>query len=274
AGAVGVAVPSARLPRRFDAVPAGAAPARSPARGGPPARSEPGNVDSSSPAASALQALRRRGPQSPPPGGGTSRRRLAVIAGSVVAAAVVVVVVGRLAMGAPSGVAPSVAAGPGPESTAEATVPTTVGHLDSASEAPRPLAPPAGVVAKPGCQPVSALLSADTDGDGCPEALRWGDGVVEAGDRRWTVGQPGDLVATADWSCSGHATLALLRPATGEVFVFDGWAGPGHDLVAEPVGRVDGGFAIRTADTGDGCPRVSVERTDAPPVTFPGRHGP
>jgi hypothetical protein len=274
AGAVGVAVPGARLPRRSDAGPAGEAPAQSAVGGGSPARSEPGDVDSSSPAASALQALRRRGPQSPPPGGGTSRRRLAVIAGSVVAAAVVVVVVGRLAMGGPSGDAPPAAPGPAPEATAEAPVPTTVGHLDSAGEAPRPLAPPGGVVAKPGCRPMSAPLSADTDGDGCPEALRWADGVVEAGDRRWTVGQPGDLVATADWSCSGHATLALLRPATGEVFVFDGWAGPGHDLVAEPVGRVDGGFAIRTADTGDGCPRVSVERTDGPPVTFAGRHGP
>jgi hypothetical protein len=276
AAAVGVAVPSARLPRRSDAVGPDEGPARFPVGGGRPAPSLPGTVDSSSPPASALQALRRPDPESRPPGSGTARRRLAVIAGSVVAAAVIVVVVGRLAMGAPPRHAPTVAESPGagPLATAEGTVPTTAGPIDSAGEAQPPLTPPAGGVVKPGCGPLSAALSADTDGDGCPEALRWSDGAVEAGDRRWTVGQPGDLVATADWSCSGHATLALLRPATGDVFVFDGWAGPGHDLVAEPVGRVEGGFAIRTADTGDGCPRVSVDRTNGPPVTLAGRHRP
>jgi len=116
---------------------------------------------------------------------------------------------------------------------------------------------------------VTTPLVADTDADGCPEALRWADGVLEAGDRRWAVGQAGDRVATADWSCSGRATLAVLRPATGQVFVFGAWAEPGHDLVAQVTGRVDRGFAIRPADLGDGCPRVAVERSDGAPVTLP-----
>jgi len=115
---------------------------------------------------------------------------------------------------------------------------------------------------------VTTPLVADTDGDGCPEALRWADGALEAGDRHWAVGQAGDRVATADWSCSGRATLALLRPATGQVFLFGAWAEPGHDLVAHVAGQVDRGFAIRAADLGDGCPRVAVERSDGAPVTL------
>jgi len=128
--------------------------------------------------------------------------------------------------------------------------------------------------AKPGCAAVSAVLSADTDGDGCPEALRWADGTIEAGDRRWTVGQTGDRVAVGDWSCAGRATLALLRPVTGEVFVFTDWAGAGRDLVAEVTGRVEGGFAIRAADVGGGCPQVAVERTGGAPVILPAPDGP
>jgi hypothetical protein len=122
----------------------------------------------------------------------------------------------------------------------------------------------------PACPTIDAALAADTDGDGCPEALRWNDGVLEAGGRRWEVGRPGDRVAAADWSCSGRATLALLRPATGEVFVFDGWAQEGRDMMGELAGRVEGGFAIRAAEVDDGCAHVAVDRADAPAVTLPG----
>jgi len=125
----------------------------------------------------------------------------------------------------------------------------------------------------PQCPPTGSVLAADTDGDGCPEALQWADGVIGSGDRKWAVGQPGDQVAAADWYCSGRATLALLRPGTGEVFVFDGWSQPGRDLSASVAGRVEGGFALRAADLGGSCPRLMVERSGGPPVTMavPGR---
>ena len=111
------------------------------------------------------------------------------------------------------------------------------------------------------CPSASAVLQADIDGDGCPEALRYADGILEAGVLRWSVGQPGDQVATGDWACQGTRTLALFRPSTGEIFRFDGWAGPDRDLTATAVGRVQAGQALRAADVDrDGCHEAVVER--------------
>ena len=120
-----------------------------------------------------------------------------------------------------------------------------------------------------GCPPVQGSLAADVDGDGCPEALRVGDGFVESGERRWVVGAPGDLLALGDWDCSGARSLAVLRPSTGEVFVFDGWAAEGDDRVAPLLGRVDGASTIRAADLdADGCNEIVVERVGAVPVVL------
>ena len=118
------------------------------------------------------------------------------------------------------------------------------------------------------CPPATAGLQADVDGDGCPDALRYADGILRSDDIRWALGQPGDQVATGDWGCQGSRTLALFRPSTGEIFRFDGWAGPGVDLSATAVARVAGGQALRAADVDrDGCHEAVVERgTDAAEV--------
>lgn len=111
------------------------------------------------------------------------------------------------------------------------------------------------------CAPATGVLQADVDGDGCVDALRYADGVLHAGDVRWSLGQAGDQVAVGDWACQGSRTLALFRPTTGEVFRFDGWAAPGRDLTATAVARVQGGLALRAADVDrDGCHEVVVER--------------
>src|SRR4029450_12436128 len=94
-------------------------------------------------------------------------------------------------------------------------------------------APPKAVRAGPagqaGC-PVVAAPAADVDGDGCPEALVVDGGGVSAGAARWTLGEPGDVIAVGDWDCDGRAAPALLRPATGDVFVFPGWAAEGESV--------------------------------------------
>ncbi len=247
AAAVGLAVPGARLPRRTE-----------PERAVASVRPEP----------SALAARRPGGPLS---SGVTSPK--AMVLGAGLAAAVVAVVALRLMtagaaapVSASSG-APAVVSTTPDAARPEATA-TALSSLPSSAPSSAPTTTPTPTRLNPACPAVAAALAADTDGDGCPEALRWTDGVLEGGDRRWVVGQPGDRVATADWSCSGRSTLALLRPATGEVFVFSAWAGTGHDLVAEVAGRVGGGFAIRAADSGDGCPRIAVERREGAPVTL------
>ena len=150
---------------------------------------------------------------------------------------------------------------PAPAATAIAP-PTTLAPVSTTLGVARPRAS-----AKNGCAPVEAVLSADVDGDGCAEALRFDEGVLDAGRLRWAVGQPGDLVATGDWSCSGTQTLALLRPATGEVFAFEGWATGEQEVRAPLVERIPGGRTVRAADLdGDGCHELVVERTTGAPV--------
>ena len=214
-------------------------------------------------AAPALQALRRRGGANHPPGG---RRRHSPKA--VVALGLASIALGVLVVRASSG-------GSGqPPLEAEAPAPVPASNLapsdTTPAPAPAPSPPTTGALPRAGCPPVAGLLVADTDGDGCPEALRWEAGVAAAGDRRWAVGRPGDVAVTGDWTCAGVATLAVLRPSTGQVFVFDGWAARGQDLSAPQAVRVEGGFALRAADLdADSCPDLVVERAGLPPATVP-----
>jgi len=237
-------VPAARLPRGL-----APQPARTPALGTDP-----------------LAALRRantglgRRPARP--------RALVVVAGLAAAGAVV----GAVLLGGSSGppvtqtataapeVVPEDYGQPGPTTTRAGLASSSTSS--STTRAPTSTTTPAR---RPACPPATAVLQADVDGDGCPDALRYTDGVLEAGELRWALGQAGDQVATGDWGCQGGRTVALLRPSSGEVFRFDGWAGPGQDLTATAVARVPGGQALRAADVDrDGCHEAVVERATGP----------
>jgi len=120
---------------------------------------------------------------------------------------------------------------------------------------------------RPDCQAPTSVLVADIDGDGCLDALRYADGVLEADGLRWALGQAGDQLATGDWSCRGTRTVVLLRPSTGQVFRFESWAVGSHDSVTgSAVAMVPGGQAVRAADVDrDGCHELVVERGELPP---------
>jgi hypothetical protein len=107
--------------------------------------------------------------------------------------------------------------------------------------------------------PAAPAPAADVDGDGCPEALAVGDGTISAGPVRWTLGQPGDLIAVGDWACDGRPAPALLRPATGDVFVFPGWAPEGEPVTVEARDRLPGAVAIRGEPVDDGCDELVVD---------------
>lgn len=79
--------------------------------------------------------------------------------------------------------------------------------------------------------------------------------VVDAG-ARYAVGDPGDAVAVADWDCDGIATPAVVRPSSGEVFVFDGW---GADVEVTATTVVAGAVEPVVAD---GCPALAVRTQD------------
>lgn len=59
--------------------------------------------------------------------------------------------------------------------------------------------------------------------------------VVERDGRRWSVGRPGDIVVVGDWDCDGVATIAVVRPGTGEVWAFTDWSpAPARPLATVP----------------------------------------
>ena len=64
-----------------------------------------------------------------------------------------------------------------------------------------------------------------------------------------------------DWDCDGDATPALLRPSTGEVFVFPRWIEEGS-MAVEPEVQVVGARALISERAGEACPTLAV-RTSA-----------
>jgi hypothetical protein len=166
----------------------------------------------------------------PPPGhgGGGSRARVAAGSGAVVVAAIAAGVV-------------------------------FVGGWGSRGSAAPPDAVRASSPANQAECPVAAAPAADVDGDGCPEALVVEGGSVSAGPARWTLGQPGDVIAIGDWECDGRAAPALLRPATGDVFVFPRWAAEGEPVTVEARDRLPGAVAIRAEPAVDGCDDLVVD---------------
>jgi hypothetical protein len=117
-----------------------------------------------------------------------------------------------------------------------------------------------------GCAP-AAEPSADVDGDGCPEGLVVNGSTVDAGVARWSLGEPGDLVTVGDWDCDGQASAALLRPTSGDVFVFTAWAPSDEPVTVGASQQVDGGVGIRAEPAGDGCDRLVVVRADGTTAT-------
>ncbi len=218
-----------------------------------------------------LEGWRRA--QVPGPSRAGRAARLGGVAVLGLAAAAVITVAAGSGLGRPAGRAEGAApAGPattgspaeaaviGPDEPAGAVAATTTSTAPATTVPPGPRA---------GCPTVDGPLTADVDGDGCAEALRYRAGAVEAGPARFAVGEAGDRVAVGDWSCSGTRTLAVLRPRTGEVFAFSAWASAGGDAHAPLVGRVTGGQALRAADLdGDGCNELLVERDAGVPVVL------
>lgn len=103
--------------------------------------------------------------------------------------------------------------GAAPSGQARATTETSVPVTTSPAPAPWPAH----------CS-VPAPTGPDVDGDGCPEAVALDGRTARVGSVTVELGRDGDLVALGDWDCDGIATPALLRPRSGEVFVFPEWS--------------------------------------------------
>lgn len=130
------------------------------------------------------------------------------------------------------------------------------GVAEEAAPAPAdrmwPPPPPA-----PRCPP-TAPPSADVDGDGCPEPVEVSSGIIRSGSRRWAVGSPGDVIVLGDWNCDRTTTPAVLRPATGGLFVFDRWTTSVEPQRARPVRVVPGAVGLEPR----GCGHAAVQLSD------------
>ena len=79
--------------------------------------------------------------------------------------------------------------------------------------------------------PPSAASGDPTGNELAPEFLvQESAAVLEHDGRRYAVGAPGDFVETGDWDCDGRDTPAIVRPATGDVVLFDAWPDPGQSI--------------------------------------------
>lgn len=87
--------------------------------------------------------------------------------------------------------------------------------------------------------------------------------------RRFLLGEPGDLALAGPFGCNNGPTAVLLRPTTGEVFVFVEPAEPGRDTRGVPVTTVPDASALAKGDPdGDGCVDVLAEREGGQPVVI------
>jgi hypothetical protein len=57
-------------------------------------------------------------------------------------------------------------------------------------------------------------------------------GVIRHDGRRFAIGDPGDEIVVGDFACAGAPRAAVLRPGSGELFLFDGWADGAGDQLA------------------------------------------
>jgi hypothetical protein len=116
--------------------------------------------------------------------------------------------------------------------------------------------------------PVSSRLPPTTSTTAAVVPVRVIGTTLVVGDRRYQVGQPGDLVVIGDWDCVGGVTPALLRPSTGEVFVFGSWPVDGAVSV-RPVGQVLGATTPHVEVGAEGCSSLVVQRADGTRVPVP-----
>lgn len=117
----------------------------------------------------------------------------------------------------------------GPDARIDPAIPHELGHSadDPGSATPHDHVPASAADGPPPADqrdcPTVEGTALDLDGDGCPQPVDVDGTTIVAAGVTYRVGEAGDVAGVGDWNCDGQATPALVRPDTGELFVFDGW---------------------------------------------------
>jgi hypothetical protein len=90
----------------------------------------------------------------------------------------------------------------------------------------------------------------------CPHDVTIVDDIVTIDGADYRVGKPDDVVAVGSWRCAGDATVALLRPTTGAVYVFP--AATDVSVTVEPVTTVPGGSTFEPVEVSPRCQELRV----------------
>ncbi len=85
---------------------------------------------------------------------------------------------------------------------------------------------------------------------GCGESIEVDGTAVHVGTRRFVVGEPGDRIVVGDWDGDQLRTAAVLRPSTGEVFVFRSWTSAAPVAIG-PTARIAGAVELVVERRGD-----------------------
>jgi hypothetical protein len=114
----------------------------------------------------------------------------------------------------------------------------------------------------PSCGPADIAI------DECVERIEWSTAEAVAtvsgpdGDRRFAIGQPGDVLVVGDWDGDGHSSPGVYRPIDGTVHLFDSWAQGDDEIVsgaAHDTGVADGQPSVERVGDRD---EVRVERVE------------
>lgn len=89
--------------------------------------------------------------------------------------------------------------------------------------------------------------------------------LVELDGTTYRVGRPGDRPVVDDWLCDGSSAVLVLRPGTGEVIGFPGWASDDHPVDGRVLDVVEGARELVPLDGtagSSGCPTAGARLAD------------
>ncbi len=105
--------------------------------------------------------------------------------------------------------------------------------------------------------PDSTLPTASTSSGDIPDDGS-GPPIVTVQGRRYEVGEPGDGAVVADWRCKGEPSVAVVRPSTGAVFLFELPLPAAQHATAGPIARVRPGSRLAVPPADHLCPILEV----------------